>query len=302
MIKTKAHTLSSISWTDLVRARLSDYAQLTKVRLSLLVVFSAVAAYALAGSGSFLWIDMLLLGTSGFMVTGASNTLNQVIEKNEDRLMARTQDRPVAAGRMTSAEAVLFAGILAITGIAILGFRFNALSGLLGALALLSYAFVYTPFKKISAIAVFIGAIPGAMPLLIGCSAATGAIGPLAITLFAIQFFWQMPHFWSIAWLARDDYARAGFYLLPGSGEKNRSVAFQNIPYLLLLVLAGFFPFLLGASGIISLVVISAVGLYFLYCGVRLMIDLEDGSARRLMFASFAYIPVALIALLIDKV
>jgi protoheme IX farnesyltransferase len=172
----------------------------------------------------------------------------------------------------------------------------------MGALALISYAFVYTPFKKISAAAVFIGAIPGAMPLLIGSTAASGGFSQLALSLFMIQFFWQMPHFWAIAWLARDDYAKAGFFLLPGSGEKDRSVALQNIPYLVLLIIAGIYPFVIGVSGVVSLIVIGAMGLFFLYCGIKLAIDLTDRSARNLMFASFAYIPVTLLALIIDKV
>jgi protoheme IX farnesyltransferase len=301
LIKADVYSIP-LSWTGILRARLNDYAQLTKLRLSFLVVFSAVAAFILVGNGQLLWADIFMLGLAGFMVTGASNTLNQVIEKSEDQLMARTKDRPLAAGRMNSTEALLLAGVLGTVGIAILGFRFNALSGLMGALALISYAFVYTPFKKISAVAVFFGAIPGAMPLLIGCSAATGSIGPLAIVLFAIQFFWQMPHFWAIAWLSRDDYARAGFDLLPGSGEKERLVALQNLPYLVLLILAGIFPYMMGVSGVASLVIISLCGAYFLYCGIKLVVDLKDKSARMLMFASFVYIPVTLLALIIDKV
>ena len=269
--------------------------------MSLLVVFSALCSFVLVQAGSILIADLLLLGVAGMMVTGASNSLNQVIERSEDQLMDRTKDRPVAAGRMSSTEALLLAGILGTVGIAILGFRFNALSGLMGALALISYAFVYTPFKKISAAAVFFGAIPGALPLLIGGTAAAGEITSLALTLFMIQFFWQIPHFWAIAWLARDDYARAGFHLLPGSGEKDRSVAMQNLPYLILLIIAGIFPFMLGVSGLASLIVVTLVGLYFLQCGIRLAIDLTDKSARKLMFASFAYIPIALLALIIDK-
>ncbi|MCB0502159.1 MAG: heme o synthase [Bacteroidetes bacterium] len=291
-----------LTWQLAAKAKLRDYAQLTKMRLSSLVVFSAVMAYVFVLEGSIQWMNVILLGLAGWMVTAASNTINQVIEKKEDRLMDRTNDRPLATKRMSTYEAVLLAGVLGTAGIAILGFHFNPLSGLLGALALISYAFIYTPFKKISAAAVFVGAVPGAMPLLIGCTAATGELSLIAFTLFGIQFIWQMPHFWSIAWLMNHDYAKADYRLLPANGEKDRASAYHNIPYLLLLILAGATPFILGVSGIVSLIVISLAGLYFLKCGIQLVIDLSDKSAKKLMFASFIYIPVTLIALVADKI
>lgn len=291
----------SIFLRDAVIAKLRDYAQLTKLRLSLLVVFSAVASYIFLLEGVIVWADVILLGMAGWMVTAASNALNQVLEKNEDLLMDRTKDRPVAVGRMSSTEAVLFAGILGTSGIALLGLHFNALSGLLGALALISYAFIYTPFKKLSPAAVFIGAVPGAMPLLIGGTAAAGSLSVLALSLFLIQFFWQMPHFWSIAWLMKDDYARAGYHLLPAGEGQMKKVAVWNLPFLLLLLGAGTLPFFLNASGVISLIAIALMGGFFLYCGVRLYRRLDNESAKQLMFASFAYIPVVLCALMIDK-
>lgn len=297
---SKANTYN-LTWQLAAKAKLRDYAQLTKVRLSSLVVFSAVMAYIFVFDGNIQWLNVVLLGAAGWMITAASNTINQVIEKKEDRLMERTKDRPLATRRMSTYEAVLLAGLLGTAGIAILGFHFNALSGLLGALALISYAFIYTPFKKISAAAVFVGAVPGAMPLLIGCTAATGELSLLAFTLFGIQFIWQMPHFWSIAWLMNKDYAQAGYHLLPANGEKDRATAWHNIPYLVLLILAGATPFILGITGIVSLIIIALAGAYFLKCGIQLVIDLTDQSAKKLMFASFIYIPVTLIALVADK-
>jgi protoheme IX farnesyltransferase len=294
--------LNSITWQLAFKAKMKDYALLTKMRLSSLVVFSALMAYLVTFQGNAAWMNLFLLGLAGWMITAASNTLNQVIEKSEDKLMARTSDRPLPSERMSIYEAILLAGLLGTTGIVILALNFNMLSGLLGALALISYAFIYTPFKKISSAAVLIGAVPGAMPLLIGATAATGELSLVAMSLFAIQFMWQMPHFWSIAWLMKTDYEKAGYKLLPLDGEKTRAVAWQNIPYLVLLLLTGAIPFLLGVTGIISLIIIALAGLYFMKCGIQLVIDLTDKSAKRMMFASFIYIPVVLLSLVIDKI
>jgi len=291
-----------ITWQYAVKAKLKDYALLTKVRLSSLVVFSALMAYLFTVQGAFAWLDLILLGMAGWMVTAASNALNQVIEKSEDKLMERTSDRPLPSERMSIYEAILLAGILGTIGILILALNFNMLSGLLGALALISYAFIYTPFKKISAVAVLIGAVPGAMPLLIGATAATGELSLVAMSLFAIQFMWQMPHFWSIAWLMKEDYEKAGYRLLPSNGEKNRSAAIQSIPYLILLLITGMIPYFLGVSGIVSFIIIAITGLYFLKCGIQLAIDLTDKRAKAMMFASFIYVPVVLLALVIDKI
>ncbi len=284
------------------KAKLKDYALLTKMRLSSLVVFSALMAYLVTYQGAFQWMNLFLLGLAGWMITAASNTLNQVIEKSEDKLMERTSDRPLPSERMSIYEAILLAGVLGTIGIVILALNFNMLSGLLGALALISYAFIYTPFKKISSAAVLIGAVPGAMPLLIGATAATGELSLVAMSLFAIQFMWQMPHFWSIAWLMKEDYEKAGYRLLPLDGEKTRAAAWQNIPYLVLLLIAGAIPYFLGVSGLVSLIIITLAGLYFLKCGIQLIIDLTDKSARTMMFASFIYIPVVLLSIVIDKI
>ncbi|MBK9328585.1 MAG: protoheme IX farnesyltransferase [Sphingobacteriales bacterium] len=277
--------------------------ELTKFRLSFLVVFSAVMAYVLAlQTFSIDWLNILFLSMGGFLVTASSNTINQIIEKDIDKLMDRTHNRPLPAGRMKVMEACLIAGICGVTGIGLLGVVFNPISGLLGALALISYAFIYTPFKKISPAAVFIGAIPGSMPLLIGWTAATGNIGSGGIALFAIQFFWQIPHFWSIAWLLNDDYAKGGYQLLPSTEGKTRTTALQNIPYLFCLIAVGLLPYFLGLTGKISMAVSLIAGLYFLVNGIQLATDLSDKSAKKLMFASFIYIPVVFIAFVLDKI
>ncbi len=277
--------------------------ELTKFRLSFLVVFSAVMAYLLAiPASSADWLKILFLSLGGFLVTASSNTINQIIEKDIDRLMDRTKNRPLPAGRMKSMEAYLVAGLTGVIGIFILGFIFNPISGLLGALALISYAFIYTPFKKISPASVFIGAIPGSMPLLIGWTAATSSIGIGGIVLFAIQFFWQIPHFWSIAWLLNDDYAKGGYQLLPSTEGKTRITALQNIPYLFCLIAVSILPYALGYTGVISLAVALIMGFFFLVKGIQLATDLSDKSARKLMFASFIYIPVVFIAFVLDKI
>ncbi|HQV79146.1 MAG TPA: heme o synthase [Chitinophagales bacterium] len=303
MNSEKIH-IENQSLGKIIYLKLKDIMLLTKFRLSSLVVFSAVMSYLIAVHSIHIdGIKIILLALGGFLVTASSNTFNQIIEKDTDRLMERTKDRPLPAGRMKLIEAYLIGGISGVTGIAILGVMFNPISGFLGALALISYAFIYTPFKKISPIAVFIGAVPGSMPLLIGWTAATGTVDLGGLALFAVQFFWQIPHFWSIAWLLNDDYKKAGYYLLPSvQGVKNRGAAFQNIPYLICLIAISALPYILGITGLISLFIALITGVLFLIQGIQLTIDLTDKSAKKLMFASFFYIPIVFIAYVFDKI
>ncbi len=302
-MKSSAININKPTFGKALSLKLKDVMELTKFRLSFLVVFSAVMAYLLAiQTSSVDFLKILFLSLGGFLITASSNTINQIIEKDSDKLMDRTKNRPLASGRMKSMEACLIAGLSGVLGIFILSIFFNTISGLLGALALISYAFIYTPFKKISPTAVFIGAIPGSMPLLIGWTAATGSIGIGGLVLFAIQFFWQIPHFWAIAWLLNDDYKKGGYALLPGAEGKTRSVALQNIPYLLGLIGVSVLPYVLGISGKLSLAVSLIAGLFFLIQGIQLATDLTDKSARKLMFASFGYIPVVFISLVLDRI
>jgi len=289
----------SSTWT-IAESRMRSYAALTKLRLSSLVVFSALMAFILASSTIDLG-QMLLLAFGGFLITGSSNALNQIIEKDLDKLMNRTSNRPLPSGQMTITEASLIAGIMGVGGIVLLAFYFNILSGMLGALALLSYAFIYTPFKRISPAAVFVGAVPGSMPLLIGWTAATGELGFGGYLLFLIQFFWQIPHFWSIAWILDEDYKRAGFSLLPNHC-RSRQTAMQNIPYLMILIGISTLPYILGYSGVISLAICLVCGVFYLMQGLQLSIDLTENSAKKLMFASFLYLPVVFLSLVLDKI
>lgn len=284
------------------RSKLAAFAELAKVRLSFLVVFSAVMSYFLGINGIVNYYNILWLIAGGFLVTASSNCINQIIEKDIDKLMKRTMNRPLPTGQLTILEAYLFAGITGVSGIFILGYIFNPLSGLMGALALISYAFIYTPFKSIGPMAVFIGAIPGSMPLLIGWTAATGAISMGGLVLFLLQFFWQIPHFWSIAWLLNDDYIKAGYHLLPSNEGKCRNSALQNLPYHILLILVSTVPYFMGLTGFNSLIIALLCGIFFMYNGLQLSIDLQDKSAKRLMFASFIYLPIVLISFVLDKI
>ncbi|MEY4926968.1 MAG: hypothetical protein RI894_1404 [Bacteroidota bacterium] len=280
--------------------KVKDYGVLVKFKLNLLVVFSAAMGYLMAPSIAFSWSQFMLLCLGGFLVTGAANALNQVIEKDVDILMPRTANRPVANGRISSTHASLIAGLMSVVGLLILS-SFNLLTAVLGALSLLSYVFVYTPMKRISPIAVLIGAFPGAFPCLIGWVAVTGTLSVEAFALFGIQFLWQFPHFWSIAWKAYDDYAKGGFYLLP-NGRKDKNSAIQIILYCVFLTIVGAFPFFLGISGIVSMIVVAIVASYFTYTAIKLYQLQTDTAALKVMFASFIYLPVVQIALLLDKV
>lgn len=259
-------------------------------------------SYILGFGGTINWYNLLLLSLGGFLVTASSNSINQIIEKDIDKLMSRTMNRPLPTGRLSIFEAYLFAGITGVIGIFILGYFFNPLSGLMGALALISYAFIYTPYKSIGPTAVFIGAIPGSMPLLIGWTAATGEISLGGIILFLIQFFWQIPHFWSIAWLLNEDYNKAGYHLLPSTDGKNRATALQNLPYHALLIMISTVPYFMGITGLTSLFVALICGFFFMLKGIQLAIDLKDSSARKLMFASFIYLPIVLVSFVLDKI
>lgn len=287
------------SWLQRVRFKAGDYASLVKFRLSFIVVFSAGMGY-MFGAGDIRFFSLFLL--AGFLVTAASNALNQVLEIQTDKLMTRTAGRPLPTGRMSATEAILAAGVMGISGIVLLWVFFNPLAALLGALSLLSYSFIYTPYKKISPVAVFIGAFPGAVPPLIGWAAATGSIAPLAVLLFAIQFIWQFPHFWAIAWLAFDDYKKAGFHLLPAPSGRTRSSASHVVAYTFVLVPVSLIPYFLGYTGLVSAVIVGLAGVLFLYQSITLYTTCSEKKARQLMFGSFLYLPLVLITLFADQI
>jgi protoheme IX farnesyltransferase len=285
-------------------SKMTDYAQFIKLRLASLVVFSAVIGYFigikhLGVESSWMQLTALILG--GFLVTGSSNGFNQIIERDTDKLMTRTQNRPLPTGRMSLTEAWMVAVITGVAGIAILTIYNNILSGILGATALLLYTLVYTPSKKVTPFATFIGAFPGAIPPMLGYVAVTpgfGAINLEAGMLFATQFMWQFPHFWGIAWVSHEDYKKAGFHLLPSPGGRDKASAFQTVVYTLVLIPVSLFPFLFHLTGIISASIILICGIGFLIQALKLYRDCEISSARKLMFGSFIYLPAVQLALL----
>jgi protoheme IX farnesyltransferase len=258
-------------------------------------------AFFLAAPGSINRTALALLLVGGFLVTSAANALNQALEKDYDKLMKRTADRPVAAGRMAVSEAVLWAGFMSLSGIILLA-MLHPMAGFFGTLSLVTYAFIYTPVKRISPIAVAIGAVPGAMPMLIGSVVAEGEITTFALTLFAFQFFWQFPHFWAIGWLGFDDYQRAGFKLLPSiNGERDKNTGLQSFIYALPLVFLPFVLLWMGKATFVSAVILAVLGSGFAFLGWKMYRENTREAARSLMFGSFAYLPLVLIVLLIEK-
>jgi protoheme IX farnesyltransferase len=285
-----------------IKAKVTDYNQLVKVRLTALVVFSAVITYLTAARGSAInWVDVIMLALGGFLVVGASNGINQIIEKDYDKLMVRTANRPVATNRMGIGEAAIASTLMGLIGVAIIAWFLNPLCGLLSFLSLLSYAFVYTPLKRVSPISVFVGAFPGALPPMLGWVAYSGSITIEAIILFSIQFFWQFPHFWSIAWILDDDYKRAGFKMLPVQGRTKQS-ALQVMLFTFVLIPLGFWPSIEGFTGITSGIIGVLCGVILAYYSIRLYQTCDMKDARKLMFASFLYLPIVQIAYLIDRI
>lgn len=259
-------------------------------------------SYAIVCEGQVAWTTMALLAFGGFMVTGAANALNQVLERDYDKLMPRTANRPVAAGRLSVSKAVLWAGLMAMAGITVLSF-FNPLAGFLGTLSLMSYAFVYTPLKRSTPLSVVVGAFPGALPLIIGCVVHEGTISPTAMMLFTLQFLWQFPHFWAVAWLADEDYKKAGFYLLPSkNGEKDATTGLISFIFCLLMVGNAALGWTLGFVGIWATLILVALNIYWAWLCWRLYKDCSREAARKQMFMSFLHLPVSLIVILIDKI
>lgn len=282
--------------------KLKDYSQLIKPSLSIMVVFSSVISYLLAPRVvEYDWKMIGLLFVAGLLVTGSANAINQVVEKDTDAMMKRTAKRPVAAGRMTAAEGWAFAVITGMVGVFMLGNFFNWLSAGIALFSLFLYAFIYTPLKKVSSISVLVGAVPGALPCLIGWAAGNDALSLGGWVLFLLQFMWQFPHFWAIAWIAHKDYAKAGFKLLPSELGPTKYTAIQTIIYSLLLIPVGVIPYFIGMSGTISLVIVALANVFMVWRCVRLYRNMDVPSARRVMFSSYIYLPVVLLALLADK-
>lgn len=281
--------------------KLKDYNQLIKFRLTFTVVLSAVLGFLLGNRGAINYEDLSALILGGFLVVASSNGINQIIEKDFDKLMTRTFNRPIAQNRMSILEAGIFCAVTGIIGVSILGLFLNTYAALLGFASLMSYAFIYTPLKRVSPMAVLVGAFPGAIPPLLGWIAATGTFSYAALSLFLLQFFWQFPHFWAIAWILDEDYEKAGYRLLPTKSGRSKASAMQVLIYSATLIPLSFLPYAFGMSGISSMIIVAIASIILLYFGVKLYRSLSIKSAKQLMFASIIYNPLTLIILLIDK-
>lgn len=287
--------------------KVKDYLQLTKFTLSFTVVFSCVICYLLTPTiVVYDWGMIILLFIAGMLITGSANAINQAVEKDTDAVMRRTSKRPVASGRMTQEEAYIFAFVTGAVGVWMMYQFFNFQSALLSAFSLFLYAFIYTPLKKVSAVSVLVGAFPGALPCLIGWVAGFPANESVSwgggLILFGIQFLWQFPHFWAIAWVAHSDYSRAGFKLLPSETGPTKLTALQAILYAVMMIPVGMLPYYFGISGHVSLWIVLACNIFIVVQCIRLYIDMDVKAARRVMFSSYIYLPVVLLALLADKV
>jgi protoheme IX farnesyltransferase len=301
-MKTALNTLKK---TYTFASIIEDFKQLTKVGLAISVVFSSLAGYLLgvdASSGvDFKVLGLLALG--GYFMVGASNAFNQIIERDLDALMDRTKDRPIPSGRMSVTTAFIIASVFTLLGIAIL-YIINPQTAMFGAISIFLYTCVYTPLKTKTPLAVFVGALPGAIPFMLGWVAATDDFGIEPGTLFMIQFFWQFPHFWAIGWFLFDDYKKGGFFMLP-TGKRNKATALQIIMYTVWLILISVFP-ATGLTGELKLSFIAAIlvfltGVGLLYYAIRLYKNMDNKSAKALMLASVGYITLIQILYVTDK-
>jgi protoheme IX farnesyltransferase len=279
-------------------SKFKTYLVFTKFRLSFLVILSALSGYLFAGGTDLTEITYLMLG--GTLVTGASNGANQIWERNLDKIMQRTNRRPLPTGKMSLQEAYLIVILFLVVGASLL-WLINTKSALLGLLAFISYVFVYTPLKQMTPWAVFVGAFPGAIPPFLGAIAATNSFGFVPGILFFVQFTWQFPHFWAIAWVLYDDYKKAGFSLLPAKDGKSKASGFQIMAYSLALIPFSLMPWILGWTGVVTLISASLLGIWFFYLSYKLYHSCETADARKLMFASFVYLPIIQFIYVFDR-
>lgn len=298
MVAEQIHDLTGVAFAG---AKVKAYWELLKFRLSFLVAFSCAFGFVLA-TPRVDWFILSMVFIGGFLLSGSSVIVNQIIEKDLDKLMTRTMSRPLPTHRVTVNEAILVSAFCFIAGVGLLMIYTNPLTTALSILSMVLYSFVYTPLKRVGPIAVFVGAIPGALPPLLGWTAATGVISHEALIIFGIQFIWQFPHFWAIAWVADEDYKKAGFKLLPSSGEKDLNTAVQIMIYTMCLIPLGMLPATFGITGVNSAIVATICGVLFFAQTFSLMKSGDRKAALKIMFGSFLYLPIVQIAYLLDKV
>lgn len=282
--------------------KVKAYIVFTKFRLAFSVVLSALAGYLFADTApttNYVHLFYLLVG--GMLVTAASNGSNQIWERDLDKLMKRTEKRPIPMGLMSLKEAYIVVISALILGTYLL-YLINVYSAILGFLAYILYVFIYTPLKRVTPWAVFVGAVPGAIPPMLGAVAATNDFGLLPGVLFFVQFMWQFPHFWAIAWVLYDDYKAGGFSLLPSKSGRSKASAFQIVIYSLALVPFSLLPWFLGWTGTVSLIIASIFSLAFFMYAYKLLQSCETKDARKLMFASFVYLPIIQFLYVFDRI
>ncbi len=301
-MKTALNTATN---TFSLKAVFTDFKEITKAGLAISVLFSSIAGYLLGFSEEhpFQWSVLMMLCIGGYCMVGASNAYNQVIEKDLDKLMDRTKNRPVPSGRMSSKTALIVASLLTLVGLSLL-YMINPKTAMFGAISIFLYTSVYTPLKTVTSLSVFVGAFPGAIPFMLGWVAATGNFGIEAGTLFLIQFFWQFPHFWAIGWFLYEDYEKAGIFMLP-TGKKDKGTAMQVILYTVWLIIASLLPSL-GYTGqfyigTLAAVFVFVLGLWMLYYAVNLYKLRTAKAARTLMLVSVSYISLLQLVYIIDK-
>ncbi len=286
-------------------SKAKDYFALIKFTLSFMVVFSSVICYLLSPNVEFDLLQVLLLFVGGILVTGSANAINQILEKDTDAIMKRTASRPVASGRMSVTEGWIFVIFSGVLGCFIM-YLFSLEAALLSLFSLLLYGFIYTPLKKVNSIAVLVGAIPGALPCLIGWTAGFSEgmenswVG--GWILFAIQFLWQFPHFWAIAWVAHNDYSKAGFKLLPSDKGPTKFTALQTIMYSVMMIPVGMLPYTYKITGVVSMWIVLACNIMMVILSIRLFIKMDVSSARRVMFGSYFYLMIVFLSLWADKI
>jgi protoheme IX farnesyltransferase len=291
-------SISSFSIASVI----SDFKEITKIRLSLSVVFSSIAGYLL-GADTVSFYTLILLAFGGYFMVGASNVFNQIIEKDLDALMDRTKNRPISTGRISVNNAFILASVFTVFGITIL-YIINPQAAMFGAISIFLYTSAYTPLKTKTPLSVFVGAIPGAIPFMLGWVAATDNFGIEPGILFMLQFFWQFPHFWAIGWFLHKDYQKAGFNMLP-TGKQDKGTAVQTILYTVWTIIVSIIP-VFGFTGRLHLTIVGAimvflVGLIMLYYAVQLFKKMTVIAARQLMLASVIYITLVQIIYVLDK-
>ena len=282
---------------------LKDFFELTKARLAISVVFSSLAGYLIAAN-SYDFSIIILLVVGGYCMVGASNSFNQIIEKDLDALMDRTRNRPIPTGRVSVSVAFVISVLLTLTGIVIL-YKINPKTALFGAISIFIYTCLYTPLKTVTPLSVFVGAFPGAIPFMLGWVAATNNFGIEAGALFTIQFFWQFPHFWALGWMLDEDYKKAGISMLP-TKKKDKATALQTVLYTIWMIMISIFP-VSGLTGdlhlsVFSAILIGIIGLVMLYFSVNLYIKMTTESAKNLFTASVVCLTLVQIVYVIDKI